>query len=754
MQPAKRKADLKEWLWGGLLVAAVILIYQPAWHAGYIWDDDMYVTQNRLLTASDGLRRIWFSTDAPSQYFPFTYTVLRAEHAFWGLNAAGYHWVNIIMHAVNAVALWRLLERLKIPAAWLAAAIFAAHPVQVESVAWISEVKNLLSLFFMIAAVRAWVEFVDSRDPRSWRFYVLSLAAGAFALFSKTTACTLPAALVLVIWLKKWPLDLRRWLQVAPFAAMSVGMGLLTVWWEHAKQGTYGKTFEIGLLERCLVACHGVWFYLGKLVWPANLMFSYPRWNVDPASPGPWVWVLACLGGAAVIFALRNRFGRGPETAAVFFVAVLSPVLGFFMLYTFKYTFVADHYQYVASIGPFTLGAAALGRKWKGREDALRVARPVVGGLVLLVLCAMTWRECAIYSDSETLWRATLARNPGSIMAHNNLANDLLDRGRLDESIAQSEAALTLESSNATALCNLGGAFLLKGQLDSAISYSRKSIVAQPLAPRPYYNLGQAFLQRNQFDGAITNFQKAIELKPDYAQAYCNLGFALLRERRTAEAVANYDKALDLEPDYPLAHNDLGHILLESGRPGDAAVHFQRAVDVAPKFFEAHYNLAQAFVELGRLDDAGREFEAALAIHPNLPEAQYQLGNVARRQGRYAEAAGRYSAALQMRPNFLAACNSLAWLLATCPESAIRNADRAVQTALQAEKISGGRDATALATLGAAYAEAGKFPEAIAAVERAIEATGAQGNEALAAGFRAQLAGYRVGKAFRDDGRK
>ena len=268
---------------GGLIVLLVFLAYLPALRGGFIWDDDAYVTNNPLLTAPDGLRRIWFTTDSPSQYFPLTYTVFRIEHSLWGFNPAGYHCVNILLHAINALLVWRLLKRLSVPGAWLAAALFALHPVQVESVAWITELKSILSLFFILLTLFCWVEFVGERSKRSW--YWLALVFYALALFSKTTACTLPAALLLILWLKAKPIGWRRLAQVVPFLAMGLGMGLLTVWWERFHQGTQGKLFSMGLLERLLVASHALWFYAGKLFWPVNLTFSYPRWAIEPADP-------------------------------------------------------------------------------------------------------------------------------------------------------------------------------------------------------------------------------------------------------------------------------------------------------------------------------------------------------------------------------------------------------------------------------------------------------------------------------------
>ncbi|MGA3284184.1 MAG: tetratricopeptide repeat protein, partial [Verrucomicrobiota bacterium] len=498
------------WLKGLLLVAAVIFAYQPAWHAGFIWDDDVYVTDNPLLTAPDGLKRIWLSLDSPSQYFPLTYTTFRIEHALWGLNPVGYHWVNIFLHATNALLVWRLLKRLSAPGAWLAAAIFALHPVQVESVAWVTEMKNILSLFFFLLALLAWIEFVEDQPKRSGGFYFLSLFFYALALCSKTTACTLPAALLLVLWLQGKTINRVRLAQIVPFLMMGVGMGLVTLWWERYQQGTRGASFSLGLLERTLIASHAVCFYAGKLVWPANLTFSYPRWTINPANPLAYGWLVAGAGLGGVIYFARRFVGRSVEVVALFYVATLSPLLGFIMLCTFYFSsFVADHYQYAASIGPIALVAAGISVALGRFEKRSPFLKPVFCGVLLLVLGMLTWRQCGMYSDLETLWRTTLARNPNSFLAN----------------------------------INLGVICVGKGQLDEAIAYYQKGLEIQPdvLAEG---DLGRVFLQKGQLDEAIAHFQKAVELRPDLGLAQYDLGTVLLQKGRVDEAIVHFQKVL------------------------------------------------------------------------------------------------------------------------------------------------------------------------------------------------------------------
>jgi protein O-mannosyl-transferase len=596
------------WLPTLLLVVATFLAYQPAWNAGFIWDDDVYVTRNPLLTAPDGLSRIWFSQDSPSQYCPLVYTSFRLERPFWGLNPTGYHLVNILLHAANALLVWRLLRRLAVPGAWLGAALFALHPVQVETAAWITERKNLLSLLFYLLALLAWVDCVEASPKRAWRYYAQAILFYVLALCSKTTACTLPAALVLVLWLKHKAIGWSRWLQLTPFVVLGLGMGLLTMWWERYHQGTAGSLFAMNWLERLLIASRAAWFYVGKLLWPAKLTFSYPRWAINPASPLAYAWLLAGAALIAAILLARRYVGRSVETATAFYLATLSPLLGFIMLYTFRYSFVADHYQYVASIGPLALAAAgiAVGFARLGKVKSLAMGACI--GVLLLALSAQTWRQCGTYADAETLFRTTIARNPGSFMAHNNLGTALWRKGRTEEAMAQ--------------------------------------------------------------------FQTVLRLQPDYEVGYYNLGLALLRTGQVDEAQAQFQRAVELKPDYAAAHNNLANLFQRKGQPGAAI---------------EHYRLAARF-----------------------------------------------------RPKNADIASNLAWLLATCSDASLRNGQEAIEMAQKAEHLSGGREPVYIATLAAAYAETGKFSEAVLTAQRALQLASLQYNSALALALSKQIALYQA----------
>jgi tetratricopeptide (TPR) repeat protein len=582
----------RTWIFAAVLMAVTILAYRPAWHGGFLWDDDAYIINNELLTTAKGWQRIWFSLDSPSQYFPLTYSTFRIERALWGLNTTGYHWVNLLLHVGNALLVWAVLARLKVPGSWLAAAIFALHPVQVESVAWITERKNVLMGLFFLLTLLAWIAFVDERTRRRWIFYCLALICYVLALSAKATACTLPAALFLILWLQKKPITMGRLIQIVPFIVLGVGMGLLAVWWERYHQGTNRDVFTfLGPIERILVASRAVWFYLSKIFWPSNLTFIYPRWNISPAHVVNYIWLLAGVAAAVAIHFLRRYMGRSVEVAAAFFVATLTPVLGFIMLFTFRYTFVADHYQYLACIGPIALASAGIVRLC----DKFAQYRTAIVSAALLVVAGLgtlTWRQAATYADIETLWRTTLARNPECWMAHTNLGLVLLQQGKVDDGIAHYRSALQMQPDSWDAEYNLGTALLRKGQVDEAIQHCERAVAMRPTDPDAQVSLGDALLRKGRIDDAIDHYQKAMMARADHFLARYGLCHALLEKGELDSAIEVCRSALVLWPLDADCHTALAIALEEKGNPAEAIQHYEKALEVAPNSIPTLTNLA------------------------------------------------------------------------------------------------------------------------------------------------------------------
>jgi len=639
----------------GALILLTLIVYLPAIHCGYVWDDDAYVTANPLLTDANGLKRIWFSFDSPSQYFPLVYTAFRMEHALWGFDPLGYHLVNVLIHIINALLVWLVLSKLGIRGAWLAGAIFALHPVNVESVAWITERKNTLSTLFYLLTVLAWLRFASKDAGQWWRYYGLALILYALALFAKTTACTLPATLLIVLWVKGERVDWKRVGQTIPFLAMGVAMGLLSVWWEQNVHGIKGLQFaELG--QRPLIAGHAVWFYLMKLVLPIKLTFSYPKWFPDTGNPLEYLWPGTLILLAAALWFSRKRLGSAAILSLAFFVANLAPVLGFIDLYTFRYSFVADHYQYVASVGPIVLFAVGISRKWciRGREFSVPTAIPLI---ILIILGLLTWSQTHAYHDVETLWRDTLAKNPAAWMAYINLAGSEYHEGRYDEAIAQYQECLKAVPDCAEAYVGMSAVYARTGHVERAIECLKQALKISPMSSEANYNYAEILAARGQYDEAIARYKIAIKSTPDRVRTHTHLGIALLRRGKASDAADHFMAALRINPTWeeayrnlqlarrrePLRPGAMDHCIqgIQFELKGDAyraIEEYQKAVEADPSFAEAYMCLGVAYRKLGEIDQAIEEYQAAIQIKPKLVDAHSNLAFAYYTQGDAARA--------------------------------------------------------------------------------------------------------------------
>jgi hypothetical protein len=327
------------------LAIVCLAAYFPALNGQFLWDDDRHVSQNKALRSLDGLRRIWFVPHTTPQYYPLTHTTFWIEWRLWGDRTVGYHIANVLLHAINALLLWRLLRLLDVPGAWAAAMLFALHPIQVESVAWISERKNLLSMMFYLGALITWWRGANGSGRGQ---LIAAFVLFVLALLAKSVACSMPAVALVLLW---WKRGMLRWRDVwllLPFFAVGLAMALLTGWTERTYVGASGADWQLSPIQRLLIASRTVWFYAMKLVWPARLTFSYPRWEVSSSQPWQYLFIVACAAVFTSLSLLRHRIGRGAVAAVTIFVGVLVPALGFVNTYPMRYSFVADHFQYMA----------------------------------------------------------------------------------------------------------------------------------------------------------------------------------------------------------------------------------------------------------------------------------------------------------------------------------------------------------------------------------------------------------------------
>jgi tetratricopeptide (TPR) repeat protein len=580
-----------------ILIVACLIAYTPAMRAGFIWDDEAYVTENSLLAAKDGIKRIWFSFDQPSQYFPMTYTVFRLEYKLWGLNPFGYHLVNILIHITNAFLVWLVLSKLRIPAAALAAAIFALHPVNVESVAWVTELKNVLMAFFSLLSILVWLRFIErpAAEVKGRLLYTLSLVFYALALFSKTTACMLPAAMVLILWFKRIPILKRHLRLIIPYVVLAAMMGLVTIWWEQVR-GEGGIVLKLNYLERILLAGRALWFYIGKLILPVNLTFSYPLWNIDWAKPLHYTWTLAVACGAIFMWFYRARIGRGPVAAALFFAAMLAPVLGFVSIYTHYYSYVADHYVYMACIGPIALFAAAVSTVWYKATATMRNVISVCLTAVLVTLCVLTWRQGHIYKDLETLWQDTLGKNPNSLLAHDNMGLLEDNRGNIEQAMSHYYRAIEIYPDDEVAHYNLGSIFKSQGKLDKAVAYYRKAIQIRPNFTAAHNNLANTLKMQGKIDEAIEHYKTVLMLEPRDSKTYYNLANTFREQGRLDEAVTFYERAIEMDPQFGYACTNLAVTLESMGHVNEAISQYRKVLQIDSNALTALTALAELLI--------------------------------------------------------------------------------------------------------------------------------------------------------------
>jgi tetratricopeptide (TPR) repeat protein len=593
----------RNWLFGLILIVVTALAYQPAWNGKPIWDDDIHITSAELRSVH-GLGRIWTDPAAAPQYYPLLHTAFWIGHKLWGARPLPYHLLNIALHALTALLLWRILERLQLPGAWLAAGIFALHPVLVESVAWISELKNVLSGALCAGSALLYLKYDQERKRSA---YFIAFALFLAGLMTKTVIVTLPAVLLVIFWWKRGTLSWKRdFAPLIPFFVVGLGAGLVTVWVEQKFCAESGETFDFSLLERFLIAGRLFWFYLGELLWPRDLMMIYPTWNISQAVWWQYLFPIAALILFLWLWIIRKK-SRGPLAAAICFLLMLSPVLGFFNLSYFMSglgpahhdaIFRADHFQYLATIAiiaPISTGVAWLAAQIKA---SLRPAVYAASAALLLLLASLTWAQSAIYRDAETCFRAVIAKNPNSV----------------------------------TARSNLGVALLKKGFVDEAIVQSKRSIEIDPDYQFGHYNLAAALMEKGEPDEAIPHLRTVLKMNPNHTKAYYTLGNALSKKGEVDEAAASYKRALQLQPDFPDAHTNLANLLLEKGEMDAALAHYGKALALQPDNPGAHYNVAVGLVRKGELEPAIAELRTALRIDPAYPDAEPLLRDLLARK--------------------------------------------------------------------------------------------------------------------------
>jgi len=535
------------------VIGICLAVYVPAMRGGFVWDDDAMLVHN-LVLRENGLYKCWFTTQQ-SNYWPITWTSYWLEHKLWGLWPRGYHITNVLVHIICSLLIWRVLVRLKAPAAFAAAIIFAVHPVNVESVAWITQRKTVLATMFFLMSLLCYLWF-GSGGKKS--FYLLAVVLFVFAMLSKGSVVGAPVIILLCVWWLQGKIIKKDVLHSVPFFAVSAAMSAVEIWFQYFRTIGQSEVRSDSFAGRLAGAGAAVWFYVYKAILPTGLSPVYPRWVISPVS---WVWYVPVVMLAAIFLTgwlRRHTWGRGLLFAAGYYVMMLAPMLGFFDIFFMRYSFVADHYQY-SSIAGLAGFAAAVCYSFFGKFGArgINFAKAVLV-LVLAVFSILSWRQCHIYKNNETFWNYVLQKRPDYWLAYGNLGYTYLDLGRWREAAEAYEQEVKVRPDDAEAYSNLGYAYRQIGRQAKAIEAYEQAAKAGPDRAEIYNNLGIAYSEGGQQAKAIEAFKLAIKISPDYADAHNNLGAAYLRLEQWTEAIEACKKAVKLKADFAEAHSNLG----------------------------------------------------------------------------------------------------------------------------------------------------------------------------------------------------
>ncbi len=623
------------WFWrlagGALIVVIVVGAYWPALRGEFLLDDRLLVSESPIIQSSNGLYRFWFTTE-PTDYWPVTNTSFWLEWRLWGTNTTGYHVTNLLLHLAAVFLIWKILRTLAIPGAFLAALLFAVHPVNVESVSWISQRKNTLAMVFFLLSILWYLRAEERRETRgegrgSGIWYWMSLVAFLLAMLSKGSVAVLPVLLLLIVWWRRKRIDAWDLLRTVPFFLIAGALAYVNVWFQ--KHG-----LDIVVRQRGFFAAAGRGRG-GGMVLPgqgagagvfgvhlSELEYRSAR-AVVVAAAGSGAHANCDFGAASD--AAQHRLARALLFAWLFFCAALVPVLGFTDVGFMQYSLVADHYEHIAIIAVAALAAAG----WSLLVPA--IARCACAGYrswesssVTGALAFLTWQQNQLYRGPLPLCEATLEQNPSCWPLHNDVGVALRKRGRTQEAIGHYQQALRLNPNFADAHYNFGNLLLQLGQTQSAIDQYQQAVRLNPDNASAHDNLGSALAQVGRQREAIKHFERSLRIKPESPITHNNLANVLDALGQSKEAIAHYQEALRLKPDYAEAHNNLGMALLETDRP-EATEQFQEALRLAPQYADAHNNLAGVLLDNGQVSEAIEHYRQALSLKPNYAEAYSNL---------------------------------------------------------------------------------------------------------------------------------
>ena len=610
----------------GLLVAAA---YFPALFAGFVWDDRAF-TAAAAVQEPAGIWRIWFSPseiEGEGHYWPLTYTTFWLEHRLWGFWAPGYHAVNMLLHFANALLVWHLLRRMNALAvwpAWLVAALFAVHPVHVEAVAWVIGRKDLLATLFYLGAALAWLRALDTATIAPWRWHLLALALFAASLLCKSIGITLPVALLVQRWWAHGRLTVADCWRVVPFFAVAIGFGVADLHY-------YKEIIDVdyALIEQVLIAAQALWFYVGKLLWPTELMPIYPHWRVGAAEVAPWAYALGAIVLAAMLWLLRGRIGRGAFAGAAFFALTLAPTLGLVPFGYMQFAFVANRYQYLADIGALTVlvGAVMVAGGSLGKQVRWLVVG--VASVLLIVLCTLTWQQAGIYKDEIVFFERVVADNPSARDAHFNLGSALFDAGQQEAGLAAVRTSLALRPESMKAQYGAGLMLYQLGQLEEALAHMQRALAMNANNHVVQYGTGLVLAAMGRSDQAQQHYRRSLQINPRHRPAHLRLAELLAGAGQAAAAEEHARQALTMQPGAPDALLILAGIEFNQQRYRASLDLYRSVTDRRPGSARAWSGAGAALYHLGKPDEALQHIDRALALNPSLAEARNNRAAIA-----------------------------------------------------------------------------------------------------------------------------
>ncbi|GEM_PF-307767 len=746
------------------LLGLTVLIYSPALQGGFVFDDIGHLRDDRRIRTFAGLIKIWLypQQDYQHQWYPLTSTTFWLMHRLWGFHTLGFHLVNVCFHACNALLLWRLLKQLNVPGSYWAAMIFAVHPVNVQSVAWIIELKNVQSCFFYLLSAVTFVHFILHRGKVNWGWYVLSILLFACALLSKAATSSLPLGLLLILIWKRREHIWRDLLLLIPFIVMGT---FFAGYVKHLEENFSGEGVELGLhaMDRFALFGQTLWFYATQLVLPIDIQFIYPKWTVDGTQIMQWLPNIGLVLVVMLFVKLRKKWNVGPLVGLLYFFLAIGP-LAFVSVAYMRFSYVANHWVYWASLSFLTLMATAVYQMFTSRKLQLAVML-----IIVLVFGARSWFHASIYKNQTIVWRHVLQACPTLAIAHLNLANSI--RGDDDDgSFRHYQTALVYNPHSFNTRFSLGTLYLQHDDAMLCRFYTTQALIYYPQNPFFRYQNARAKITLGQVKDGQAILEKTLKRFPDQFESVVLLAHTYLIENRVNEAAVLAQRAVKIDPDDKQTHGILGMVQARRGQFDQAKTNLLTAVMANPDFVDGLLTLAVINHQQGHLGAARMYYQRVLAIDPDSVAANEKLGLLFWEQGDWANALIHCSKAYALEPSRRLAhrraadslaqlgkldealaeferlheqspsspqiLNELAWLYA------IRGDERCLPLAQQVAKITHQQVAVVLDTLAASFATTGDFKQALHWTQQAMSLAKANDETQLLAGLQERLDRY------------